>query len=750
MSSLTSKKDYTRYYGDFRGVDFSSEHTQVHERRLAYLVNMYKDYRSGQGNAIETIPGFRRRLDLSSSCRGTVYAMHEYKRFDGSVCVLVHIGKKLYIWDDIRDDVIENEATSLRDDMNETKSSSFIMNNKLYLIDGKSYLVYDGESIKDATEGAYIPTTYINIIAAGENADAGKQKEQRNLLSPYFINTFIPDGVNGEFKLNEKELDDDNVIVKVYGVTKTKGDHYTVDKDNGTVTFKEGHIPPVNPAFIENVDGETSEINTSSNESDITNAGEFPRDYAGVEIQAKKARDSSVITNCSLLAVFDERVFFSGNPDCPNRVIFSALNDPTYIPEISFINDGSGYAPVTGMLAVADTLMVLKSDTQQDGAVYFHTAEATGDDLYPKTYPSTRGLAGIGCLGACTNFLDDPVFVSRLGVEAVGQLSVRYERAIEHRSSLIDAKLLNLGRDKLEKASITEWNGYLILLVDGKIFMADSRQKYTHDVGVTQYEWYYLEDIGIYEGQYLAYRYAKYIEGDIEVELNGEKYTVKLAPEELRGALVNAPKDDGTESAMVYDNGNGVFYVIEGSKAYLCNTYGEMVGGTYVAASIVQVIGDNLFFGTKNGIICSFNFDKYNEYGEIPATEYTFNGRTIFSGCATKMDNCDIPHLTKSTVKKSTVIKTRSMMVSAAKVMVRTNLKPYEQIARINSTVFSFEDINFEDFSFITLDQSLFSIKEKEKKWVEKQYYIFSDEFRRPFSLHYVTFSYNIAGKYKE
>ena len=97
-------------------------------------------------------------------------------------------------------------------------------------------------------------------------------------------------------------------------------------------------------------------------------------------------------------------------------------------------------------------------------------------------------------MGACINFLDDPIFISRLGVEAVGQLSVRYERANEHRSSLIDAKIVNMD---LSSAVVAEWNGYLLVLVDGCIFMADSRQRYTHAIGVNQYEWYYIENVGV-------------------------------------------------------------------------------------------------------------------------------------------------------------------------------------------------------------------------------------------------------------
>ena len=160
-------------------------------------------------------------------------------------------------------------------------------------------------------------------------------------------------------------------------------------------------------------------------------------------------------------------------------------------------------------------------------------------------------------------------------------------------------------------------------------------------------------------------------------------------------------------------------------------------------------MNDNLFFGCENGVVCSFNFDHRDENGEIPPQEYHFDNRTIISGCATRMDNCQIPHLTKSTIKRSTVIKTKSFKTSAAKIKVRTNKKPYEQIARINNSLFSFNDLDFTEFSFNTTDQSLFAIKEKEKQWVEKQYYIYSDEYMKPFSLYYISYRYRVSGRYK-
>ena len=734
-SILNQKKDYTRYYGDFRGVDFSSDHTQVHDQRLAYAVNMYKDYQSSQGQALETVPGFRRRVEIPDG--GEIYGMHEIS-FESTPHILIHAGSKLYRWKnyEVGSDIIERDSATLFSGMNERKSSSFIFNNRLYLLDGKNYLVYDGSTVKNVLDTAcYVPITYIGIIPDGENADNGKEFEQRNMLSPYFKHTFVADGTTAQFILNEKEIEA-VTEVKVYGEVVTE---YEVDTAAGKITFDTAPVKP-----------ETKD---------------YPEFYPGIEITAKKTWKSvsgvteemenihELITECTIATVFDNRVFLSGNPAYPNHIFYCGRNstgyvDPTYFGVLNYMQDGVGNSPITGMIPVADTLMVLKNDTQQDGSTYYHSAYDTGNDIQPRIYPSQQGLAGIGCLGACVNFLDDPIFISRLGVEGIGQLSVRYERAIEHRSSLIDAKLVNMD---LENAVLCEWNGYLVVLVDGCIFLADSRQKYTHAIGVPQYEWYFLEGIGVYSGQYTEYKYSAKSRDELlsaTVEHDGRELPLTINSE-LSGQSINA----SDSYAEVYEDGeNGLLYTLsdDGALAYLCDKPGNYIGGDFKPAAVIKTLDGNLFFGTENGVVCSFNFDMRNDEGEIPATAYSFDGRIILSGCATKMDSCDIPHLTKSTVKKSTVIKTKTLPRSSAKLKVRTNRKPYEQIARITSTSFTFEDMDFEDFSFSSIEQSLFAVKEKEKKWVEKQYYIYSDEFMRPFALFYVTYRYTVTGRFKE
>jgi hypothetical protein len=313
-----------------------------------------------------------------------------------------------------------------------------------------------------------------------------------------------------------------------------------------------------------------------------------------------------------------------------------------------------------------------------------------------------------------------------------------------------------------------------------------------------QYEWYYLEDVGVWENQYEEAVYASEIplslqkpdgsgidihyctscgrpvsrcENPYQHDGEGAHVTMPLLIADnvfdfdtytyvdKRGKTANPPNEEGRGSSPVQDvikitdgevtTVNYVDYVVQSGNAYLVNVAGNFIGGTFRKATTLKAIGDTVYFGTESGDICAFNFDQRNAHGEIQTDAYSFDERTIYCGCATKMDNCGVPHLTKNTVRKSLVVKTKAMGRYAAKLKVRTNKKPYEQIARITSGSFAFDDVDFSDFTFSPNGETLFAIKEKEKRWVEKQYYFFSNEYLKPFSLYYVAFRYSIMGRYK-
>lgn len=923
MGILTSNiSERSRHYSHFRGVDFSNDHSQINPQRLAYLVNMYRDYQSGQGEALETIAGFRRRADFSVKISVTeegianpptdnaeglklppVYGIF-YANFRNKITdivekhVLVHRGTKLYRWKDypyslntlqiktlvspevkqaetsgyaflIEIDakvaaiknisiytadratgfygtfmldnslirlsqnstpelakiefksevnntyVFDNNMTVyveyyesilmdsdiLYGEMNEAKSKSVIFSNRLYIIDKKNYIVYDGEKItsvvykKGEPCAAFAPPRNEYYWENGKyllaDGNEGRKpathklnKNMFNMLSPQFVIYYDTSTINNDTdgKIVNPVQDSDPTRViddvsNVYydGVEKTD---FTFDKSSNTLTLQ-------------------SSLN-GIKELKVIAVLEKNIGASGVDDDLPKVSD--LIALSQYITTYDGKIFVAGCPYAPNHLFWCSVNpftgfvDPTFFGNLNFQVDGVGLAPISGLLCVADTLMVLKQDTQQDSSIYYHTplanpVESDLTELNPTLYPSVQGLSGLGCIGDCRNFLDDPIFISRLGVEAVAQLSVRLERAVEHRSRLVDVKLVN---DDLKNAYLEEWGGYLCLLIDDKMFLADSRQRFPDETGIIQYEWYYIEGLATYKGQYQDYLFYNAEEipsylNDVRIDVGGLKYPLEIGKsvynttigdfEDMRGKTVNVPDSNGLPTEEIFSTQVEVYLTdeagdkIPGSEfytqiyywvhtyendagenethVYLCNTKGDFIGGEKHSASVLKNLDDNLFFGGDNGVICSFNFDQRNEYGELPTQAYSFDNRIINCGCATKMDNCDIPHLTKSTVKRSTVIKTKAFQKSGVKIKVRTNNKPYNQIARINSSTFTFNNVDFSDLSFNMIDDTIFPIKEKEKQWVEKQYYMYSDEYQSPFSLYSVSYRYKIIGRVK-
>jgi hypothetical protein len=884
---IRSPDEYTRYYGNFRGVDFSSEETEVNEQRFAYAVNMYKDYRSSEGNAIETIPGFRRRFEtpLQQNARsGTatnekINGIHEFTYFENNErksILIVHAGTNLYAWDkehsvntivsmyaeipkdepltismkgthctevvsieipasksgDLPSSTFEydeeNGVLTLQSDvftpykgtnaiirykekiiskndaicsnMACAESKSFSFNNRLYILDGTTFRVCYLDKDKNwnvepvtSSEYTYTPTIYKGIPAGDIVDNISKYEyEQKNLINNFYVHEYAQQDENlGDIEV-EFPLYSNDSIVSVIGYNPFTKEQVVYENNNiiyKIVFYKDAQGNDTEARKIVFTAGALGRLQvklgiyiTYQKRTEVTS-----EDEDGVSPAEK---DVSKINKCTNFVTFDNRIFLTGNPDYPNLLFYCGNNnetgfiDPTYFGELDYVQDGVEDSPITGLITVADTLAVLKNNAKQDSSIYFHTRMETGGGVTPITYPSQPGLSGVGCLGACVNFLDDPIFISPLGVEAIGQLSVRLERAVEHRSSLIDAKLTSMD---LSKAKFAEWDGYLVLLLPGgKMFLADSRQRYTHSSGVMQYEWYYVEGVGVYEDDVTEYYYSSEKEDDLPTEVvgdDGKTYEVVLArniynhdsyldngktykPESLINSPVkkDAYADDDEElEVKPLDDYGYYFYILKPTwdghsmkdgypetevKAIFCENRGSRTGGTFHEATHIINVDRNLFFGTDNGVICSFNFDLFKD-GMLPEHFYSFDGHTINCGVATKLDNCGIPHLTKSTIKKSTVLKTKSMHKFAAKIRVRTNNKGYESIARVNSNIFDFENTDFSDYSFANSDQTIFSIKEKEKHWVEKQHWIYSDEFERPFAVHYLAFRYKVSGRIK-
>ena len=357
---------------------------------------------------------------------------------------IVHAGTKLY-------KVVNEEKTELYDGVNQARSDSFIYNNKWYFKDGENYLQYDGDTIQEV-EG-YVPTTSIGRKPEG----GGTTYEDVNLLTGRRINTFLADGEDRVFYLDAQDIDND--FVPVVKVNDAVTDDYTVDYTAGKIIFNSAPEKPL-------TDGQDN-----------------------VSVEFKKVIDGYAdrIKKCTLLQVFDNRVFFSGNEDFPNMIFHCSLNDPAYCSDLDYYNEGLDSARVRGLVAGNNRLWVLKEPSQANTAIFYHTP--TTDAEYGKIYPSEHSSISTGCVGKAINFNDDIVFFSARGMEGVSE-DITTEQTLAHRSSLVDRKLT--AEPEYREMILEEWEGYLIVFVRDKAYLADSRAVFTNDNHM-EYEWFYWE-----------------------------------------------------------------------------------------------------------------------------------------------------------------------------------------------------------------------------------------------------------------
>lgn len=453
------KKPISRVYGNLAGVDFTNDISLVQLNRSPNCINMYKDYKSSLGQAIETRPGFETLLKLDNE----IYGIHFIKL--ATLKVLIHSGNKLYLWNDYPSKVNKEDMIILYSNMSSIKSRSFIYNNKMYINDGINYLYYDGEKVEEVEKISFVPTTTIARNPSG----GGTLYQPVNLLQPKRKNSFLGNGNDKNYTLDSSNLDNESIyklVATVDGTEKKEGTDFSVNRTTGVITFNTA--PP--------------EPKTKGQDNVTITFSKTSSDYA------------QRIRGCLISCIFDNRIFYSGNSKYPNALFHSMLNDPTYISDLAYYQDGSDNVLITSLLRVGDCILVIKMDDQQDAVVYYHSPQTKNDDVF---YPTKQGLAGIGCISmwGSKNFLDEPVFISKLGLESFTKLNLGLERSIEHRSSLVDGKLVN--EHDLQNIHIEQWNGYLMCLINGNIYLADNRQRYQNkSTGIVEYEWYFWNKIG--------------------------------------------------------------------------------------------------------------------------------------------------------------------------------------------------------------------------------------------------------------
>lgn len=605
-----------RVYGNLTGVDFLNEASRVALNRSPDALNVYKDYKTS-GECIQTRPGHTQLVKMTDTINGLYFFEHE-----DDVIVLLHCGKTLYRWDHFPDDTVTN-FVSLYGFMNDTKSEFVVFDDILYILDGANYLMYDGTTLQpvsdyvdnDATE-QYIPTTHINIPPSG----GGESYQPLNVLTTKRKNAFCADGTSTDYHLDTTNIA--GVIrVESNGSTLVAGTDYSVNTTTGVVSFT---APPAAPLLP----GQDNVFITFSK----TEVGYVDR-----------------IQKCTMMQVFDNRIFFSGNPDFKSQIFHSKLETPFYVSELDYYQDGLDESPIKSICVGNNILWVFKESNQQKNTIYYHVP--TLDSENARIYPSAQGNVSLGCNSASCNFNDDIVFMTDYGLEGVnGQISS--EQVLSHRSSLVDSKMVN--EEHFNETSFVEWQGYLLCLVNGKIFLADSRQVFQGTRGM-EYEWYYW---------------------------------------------------DG------FNNG--------ASKLVLLREY-----------------KGKLYLGFSDGIVAEL--DGTND-----------NDRAIVSYWTTPSDIFGTGNHYKKTNKKGGNVKIKSVPNNKVKIARKTNrTENFRDVTEFSMSGFNFNDVDFSDWNFNATNQNYTVVKIKEKKFIELQIKVYSDEKDKPFGLYEIIIEAYVGGYIK-
>ena len=414
----------------FAGVDFSSDPTKVDEMRSPDACNMIADEAG--------FPRKRTGYVCEEQMGGSIYGLH---RMDDEL--VIHAGSNLYRRKD-------GEVTFLCAGMNTARSQSFRMNGKLWILDGKTYRVYDGTECVPVREKAFVPTTTIGAPPAG----GGTSLEAVNLLTPYRINTFVGDGETKTFQLDTTNFDAGSISCE--GMTV-----HAFNRAKGTVTFTEA--PP---------DGEG---------------------LANVVIRFAKTvpEYDGKIDRCRICGLYggsnDTRVFVTGDPQEPNCDWQSGLYDPTYFPDTGYTKVGVDSTAIMGYLRQYDNQIVLKEDGQ-DAKQYLRSFALDEDNR--AAYSLKQGAEAVGALSSyAMGELDGtPLYLSAEGVMGVFGTNVSEQRVVSGLSERINRKLL--WEEALKDADACVWKGRYYLAVNGHCYVADGRQRSN---GIP--EWYYWDSI---------------------------------------------------------------------------------------------------------------------------------------------------------------------------------------------------------------------------------------------------------------
>lgn len=478
---------YSKRYDKFSGVDFLTDLTQIDDNRSPFAVNIVSD----AGGFPEKRVGWRTLKQFDDAINGI---------YDFMGKMVVHSGNKMYYstnLDFTEFETFKKDGTEDPVEINDDKSFGIVFGEKLWILTGREFLVFDGNELKRVKDIATIPQV---LSQANDSLRNGISYQPFNLLTPKRKVGVKADGSSLAQIMLRQQINISSL--KVYNAitgeeitgNPNASQKYDLDRyvEDGKFYYKIIFTPA---------------IQASGTGEDIILEFE-PLETPNAE------KNANIIEKCRFMAIYENRLFVGGNPDYPNTDFYCELNDPTYFADVNYTaigtdNEspseteekereenfiGTGGTKVLGYSYVGNYLAIHKDGAENGASLYLRSSQMTDDGMI---FPVKEGIVGesiVSHFSTCS-FIDDPLFLTKSGVYAIASADVTGERCLQSRSTRINVKL-SLEKD-LENAVCCTWNGYYMLFINGNVYVADSRQKtYPRNTSnAYEYEWYFWDSI---------------------------------------------------------------------------------------------------------------------------------------------------------------------------------------------------------------------------------------------------------------
>ena len=158
-------------------------------------------------------------------------------------------------------------------------------------------------------------------------------------------------------------------------------------------------------------------------------------------------------------------------------------------------------------------------------------------------------------------------------------------------------------------------------------------------------------------------------------------------------------------------------------------------------------------FGTY-AVVTTGNVSYLAEEIEVEPDEiwqgfYSRNGREIPSVCETLCDPSAYPQIAKNTVRKSIVVRSKSMGISEYRVFIRSNREQEWRECRRTSRTGNMVDLEFGNLSYLTNDIVISVVPDRLKRWQWQQFRFESSGYCKPFGLLDLFYRYENGGNIK-